>query len=170
MNDFLKDVIKETGNEYASLASEGVVGGDVESFIDTGSYAFNALLSGSIYGGLPGSRITAIAGEAATGKTFFALGICKHFLDKDKDAGVIYFESENAVSKDMLENRGIDSSRVVIMPVATVQEFRLQAIKIIDKYLEQEKDKRKPIMFVLDSLGMLSTCLLYTSPSPRDRG
>ena len=157
MNDFLKDVIKETGNEYASLASEGVVGGDVESFIDTGSYAFNALLSGSIYGGLPGSRITAIAGEAATGKTFFALGICKHFLDKDKDAGVIYFESENAVSKDMLENRGIDSSRVVIMPVATVQEFRLQAIKIIDKYLEQEKDKRKPIMFVLDSLGMLST-------------
>ena len=157
MNDFLKDVIKETGNEYASLASEGVVGGDVESFIDTGSYAFNALLSGSIYGGLPGSRITAIAGEAATGKTFFALGICKHFLAKDKDAGVIYFESENAVSKDMLENRGIDSSRVVIMPVATVQEFRLQAIKIIDKYLEQEKDKRKPIMFVLDSLGMLST-------------
>ena len=157
MNDFLKDVIKETGNEYASLASEGVIGGDVESFIDTGSYAFNALLSGSIYGGLPGSRITAIAGEAATGKTFFALGICKHFLDKDKDAGVIYFESENAVSKDMLEKRGIDSSRVVIMPVATVQEFRLQAIKIIDKYLEQEKDKRKPIMFVLDSLGMLST-------------
>ena len=157
MNDFLKDVIKETGNEYASLASEGVIGGDVESFIDTGSYAFNALLSGSIYGGLPGSRITAIAGEAATGKTFFALGICKHFLDKDKDAGVIYFESENAVSKDMLEKRGIDSSRVVIMPVATVQEFRLQAIRVLDKYLEQEKDKRKPIMFVLDSLGMLST-------------
>ena len=157
MNDFLKDVIKETGNEYASLASEGVVGGDVESFIDTGSYAFNALLSGSIYGGLPGNRITAIAGEAATGKTFFALGICKHFLDKDKDAGVIYFESENAVSKDMLEQRGIDSSRVVIMPVATVQEFRTQSIKIIDKYLEQETDKRKPIMFVLDSLGMLST-------------
>ena len=157
MSNFLKDIIKETGNEYATLASEGVTGGDVDSFIDTGSYAFNALLSGSIFGGLPGNRITAIAGEAATGKTFFALGVCKHFLDKDKDAGVIYFESENAVSKDMLENRGIDSSRVVIMPVATVQEFRLQAIKIIDKYLEQEKDKRKPIMFVLDSLGMLST-------------
>ena len=157
MNDFLKDVIKETGNEYASLASEGVVGGDVESFIDTGSYAFNALLSGSIYGGLPGSRITAIAGEAATGKTFFALGVCKHFLDKDKDAGVIYFESENAVSKDMLEQRGLDTNRIVIMPVATVQEFRLQAIRVLDKYLEQEKDKRKPIMFVLDSLGMLST-------------
>ena len=157
MSDFLKDIIKETGNEYATLASDGVTGGDVSSFIDTGSYAFNALLSGSIYGGLPNNRITAIAGEAATGKTFFALGVCKSFLDIDKDAGIIYFESENAVSKDMLEQRGIDTKRTVVVPVATVQEFRTQSIKIVDKYLEQEESKRKPIMFVLDSLGMLST-------------
>jgi len=156
MSDFLKSIIKETGNEYATLASDGT-GGDVDNFIDTGSYSFNALLSGSIYGGLPDSRITAIAGEAATGKTFFALGICKHFLDTDKDAGVIYFESESAISKEMIESRGVDSTRMVIVPVATVQEFRSQSIKIIDKYLEQPEDKRKPLMFVLDSLGMLST-------------
>ena len=53
MNDFLKDIIKETGNEYASLVSDGVEAGDNDSFIDTGSYIFNALLSGSLYGGLP---------------------------------------------------------------------------------------------------------------------
>jgi RecA/RadA recombinase len=157
MKDFLKEIIKETGNEYASLASEGITAGDVTSFIDTGSYSFNALLSGSIYGGLPGNRITAIAGEAATGKTFFALGVIKHFLDKDKNSGVIFFESENAVSKEMIENRGVDSTRVVVVPVSTVQEFRSQAIKILDKYLEQEEDTRQPLMFVLDSLGMLST-------------
>jgi len=157
MKDFLKEIIKETGNEFASLASEGITAGDVTSFIDTGSYSFNALLSGSIYGGLPGNRITAIAGEAATGKTFFALGILKRFLDKDKDAGVVLFESENAVSKDMIESRGVDSKRVVVVPVSTVQEFRAQAIKIVDKYLEQEEKDRQPLMFVLDSLGMLST-------------
>ena len=157
MKDFLKEIIKETGNEYASLASEGITAGDVTSFIDTGSYSFNALLSGSIYGGLPGNRITAIAGEASTGKTFFALGIIKHFLDKDKDAGVVLFESENAVSKSMIEARGVDSKRVVVVPVSTVQEFRSQSIKILEKYLEQEEDKRQPLMFVLDSLGMLST-------------
>ena len=157
MSDFLKDIIKETGNEYATLASEGVSGGDIDSFIDTGSYSFNALLSGSIFGGLPGNRITAIAGEAATGKTFFALGIVKSFLEANKDAGVIYFESENAISKDMIETRGVDSNRLLVMPVATVQEFRTQSIKVIDKYLEQPEDKRKPMMFVLDSLGMLST-------------
>jgi RecA/RadA recombinase len=157
MKDFLKEIIKETGNEFASLASEGITAGDVTSFIDTGSYSFNALLSGSIYGGLPGNRITAIAGEAATGKTFFALGILKNYLDKDKDAGVVLFESENAVSKDMIEARGVDSKRVVVVPVSTVQEFRTQAIKILDKYLEQDPKDRQPLMFVLDSLGMLST-------------
>ena len=157
MSNFLKDIIKETGNEYATLVSEGVDSADVTSFIDTGSYSFNALLSGSIYKGMPGNKITAIAGEAATGKTFFALGICKHFLDTDKDAGVIYFESESAISKEMIENRGVDSKRMVIVPVATVQEFRAQSIKIIDKYLEQPEASRKPLMFVLDSLGMLST-------------
>ena len=157
MSDFLKDIIKETGNEYATLVSEGVEAGDVDSFIDTGSLAFNALLSGSIYGGMPSNKITAIAGEAATGKTFFALGIVKAFLDKNKDAGVIYFESESALTKELVEARGIDSTRMVIVPVATVQEFRHQSIKVIDKYLEQREDKRKPLMFVLDSLGMLST-------------
>ena len=157
MKDFLKEIIKETGNEFASLASEGITAGDVTSFIDTGSYSFNALLSGSIYGGLPGNRITAIAGEAATGKTFFALGIIKNFLDNDKDAGVVFFESENAVSKDMIEARGVDSKRVVVVPVSTVQEFRSQSIKILDKYLGQADIERKPLMFVLDSLGMLST-------------
>jgi len=157
MSDFLKDIIKETGNEYATLVSEGVEAGDVDSFIDTGSHALNALLSGSIYGGMPSNKITAIAGEAATGKTFFALGIVKAFLEKNKDAGVIYFESESALTKDLVESRGIDSSRMVIVPVATVQEFRHQSIKVIDKYIEQDEKTRKPIMFVLDSLGMLST-------------
>ena len=157
MSNFLKDIIKDVGNEYATLVSDGVDSADVTNFIDTGSYSFNALLSGSIFGGLAGNKITAIAGEAATGKTFFALGICKNFLDKDKEAGVIYFESESAISKEMIVSRGVDATRMVIVPVATVQEFRNQSIKVLDKYLEQPEDKRKPLILVLDSLGMLST-------------
>ena len=156
MSDFLKDVIKETGNEYASLVSDGA-SGDVDSFIDTGSYIFNALLGGSIHRGLPSNKITAIAGESATGKTFFVLGMCKHFLDKNPDGGVIFFESESAVTKDIIEERDIDSSRMVIMPVTTVQEFRHQAITVLDKYIDQDPSERKPLLLVLDSLGMLST-------------
>ena len=157
MNDFLKDIIKTTGNEYAALVSDGVEAGDVDSFIDTGSYIFNALLSGSIHGGLPSNKITALAGESATGKTFFLMGIVKNFLDKNPDAGVLYFESESAITQQMVVDRGIDPQRMVMIPVTTVQEFRTQAIKVLDSYLAKNEADRKPMMMCLDSLGMLST-------------
>ena len=157
MNDFLKDIIKSTGNEYASLVEDGVEAGDVENFIDTGSYIFNALLSGSIHGGLPANKITALAGESATGKTYFLCGIVKNFLDANPDAGVIYFESESAITKQMIVDRGIDAKRMVIVPVTTVQEFRTQAIRVLDTYLAQNEADRKPMFLCLDSLGMLST-------------
>ena len=156
-NDFLKDVIKTTGNEYASLVSDGVETGDVENFIDTGSYIFNALLSGSLNGGLPSNKITALAGESATGKTYFLMGIVKNFLDANPNAGVIYFESESAVTKQMVIDRGIDPNRMVHVPVTTVQEFRTQALKVLDSYLLQHESERKPLFLCLDSLGMLST-------------
>ena len=157
MNDFLKNVIKDVGNEYASLVSDGVEAGDVDSFIDTGSYVFNGLLSGSLYGGLAANKITALAGESATGKTYFLMGIVKNFLDKDPSAGVIYFESESAITKQMVIDRGIDPNRMVIMPVTTVQEFRTQSLKVLDSYLLQNESDRKPLFLCLDSLGMLST-------------
>jgi len=156
-NDFLKDIIKEVGNEYASIVSDGVEAGDVDSFIDTGSYIFNALLSGSIYGGLASNKITAIAGESATGKTFFLMGIVKNFLDKNPNAGVIYFESESAITKQMIIDRGIDPDRMVIMPVTTVQEFRTQSLRVLDLYLAKNEADRRPMFLCLDSLGMLST-------------
>jgi len=156
MSDFLKSVIKDVGNEYATLVADGT-SGDNDSFIDTGSYIFNALLSGSLKGGLPSNKITALAGESATGKTFFLMGIVKNFLDADPDAGVIYFESESAITSSMIEDRGIDPNRMVMIPVTTVQEFRTQAIKVLDSYLAQDESDRKPLFLCLDSLGMLST-------------
>ena len=157
MTDFLKKVIKDTENEFASIVDEGVEAGDVSTYIDTGSYIFNGLVSGTINGGIHANKITALAGESATGKTFFVLGMCKHFLDNNPDAGVIYFESESAITKDLIENRGIDTKRMVVMPVTTVQEFRTQSLRVLDSYLEQNEADRKPLLLVLDSLGMLST-------------
>jgi RecA/RadA recombinase len=122
--------------------------------VDTGSYIFNALVSGSIYGGLPNNKITAIAGESATGKTFFALGVCATFLE-DPEANVVFFESESAITKDMIEDRGIDSTRIAILPVTTVQEFRFQALQVLDVY--EKEGEGKPLLLCLDSLGMLST-------------
>ena len=157
MSDFLKDIIKTTGNEYAALVSDGVEAGDVDNFIDTGSYVFNALLSGSIHGGLPANKITALAGESATGKTFFLMGIVKNFLDANPKSGVVYFESESAITKNMVVDRGIDPERMVIVPVTTVQEFRTQSLRILDRYMQEDVNVRRPLFLCLDSLGMLST-------------
>ena len=154
---FLDSVIKDSGNEFASIVSDGVAAGDVTSFVDTGSYIFNAVVSGSLFGGIPSNKVTALAGESSTGKTFFALSVVRSFLDNNPSGGVIYFESESAISKDMIESRGIDSKRMVIFPVATIEEFRTQATRIVDKYMKEPKGERQPMMFVLDSLGMLST-------------
>ena len=66
--DFLKDIVKEIGDDFTQLASD--INGE-EEFIDTGSYIFNAVVSGSIYGGVSSNKITAIAGESSTGKTYF---------------------------------------------------------------------------------------------------
>ena len=136
-----RQCIKDSKNEFASFVSEGIAAGDVESFVDTGSYIINALVSGSIYGGFPSNKITALAGESGTGKTFFCLSVVrKHFLDSDPDAGVIYFETESAISKQMIESRGIDSKRMIIFPVDTIEEFRTQSIRIVDKFMEQPKE------------------------------
>ena len=70
--DFLKEIVKEIGDEYTQIAAD--IDG-TERFIDTGSYIFNALVSGSVHGGVSSNKITAIAGETSTGKTYFSLAI-----------------------------------------------------------------------------------------------
>ena len=152
--DFLKDIVKEVGGQYASIASEI---DESETYVDTGSYVFNALVSGSIYGGVSGDKITAIAGESSTGKTFFSLAVVKNFLNSHPDGYCLYFDTEAAVTKSLLEGRGVDTKRTVVINVVTIEEFRTKTLKAVDIYLKKPEEERKPCIFVLDSLGMLST-------------
>ena len=152
--DFLKDIVKEIGDDFTQLASDIE---ETERYVDTGSYIFNGLVSGSIFGGVSGNKITAIAGESSTGKTFFSLAVVKNFLDSNPDGYCLYFDTEAAVNKPLLQSRGIDLKRLVVINVVTIEEFRTKALKAIDIYLKTNTEDRKPCMFVLDSLGMLST-------------
>lgn len=157
MSNYLKTLIGKIENPDASIVADGLEGADVTGFIDTGSYVLNALLSGSIYGGLPNNKISCLAGDPATGKTFYAIGIATQFLKDNKDGIVIYFDTEQAITKDMFEQRGIDMKRVAVVPVSTIEEFKTQALKVVNEILTQSEDERKPVFMVLDSLGMLST-------------
>lgn len=152
--DFLKDIVSQIGGDYVSLASDIE---ENEVFVDTGSYVFNALVSGSIFGGVSQNKITAIAGETSTGKTYFALAVIKNFLEENPEGYCLYFDTEAAITKSLLKSRGIDISRVIVINVVTIEDFRTKALKAVDIYLKTPKKDRKPCFFVLDSLGMLST-------------
>ena len=154
--DFLKDIVKEIGDDFTQLAKDIE---DTERYVDTGSFIFNGLVSGSIFGGVSGNKITAIAGESSTGKTFFSLAVVKNFLDSNPDGYCLYFDTEAAVNKGVLESRlSLEQlKRLVVVNVVTIEEFRTKALKAIDIYLKTDTADRKPCMFVLDSLGMLST-------------
>ena len=138
--DFLKEIVKEIGDDYTKLASDI---DDTEEYVDTGSYIFNGLVSGSIFGGVSRNKITAIAGESSTGKTFFSLAVVKNFLDSNPDGYCLYFDTEAAVNKSLLASRGLPLDRVVVVNVVTVEEFRSKALKAVDIYLKKETDERK---------------------------
>lgn len=89
--------------------------------------------------------------------TFYALAVVKNFLENNPDGYCLYFDTESAITKSLLESRGVDISRVVVLNVVTVEEFRTKALKAVDIYLKKDESERNPCMFVLDSLGMLST-------------
>lgn len=152
--DFLKSIIKEVGKEYAAIASDIV---ENEKFIDTGSYILNALISGSLFGGVSQNKISMLAAPEACGKTFIALSVVKNFLDNNPEGFCLYFDTESAITKKLLESKNIDVKRVVVINVVTIEEFRTKALKAVDMYMKLPEDERKPCFMVLDSLGMLST-------------
>ena len=150
----LNEIINQVGGEYASIASEIQ---ESHTFVDTGSYVFNALVSGSIFGGVSANKITGIGGESSTGKTFFALAVVQNFLETNPDASVVYFDSESAITRNLLESRNIDTTRVAVVDVSTIEEFRNIALKAVSIHSKKPESERTPLLFVLDSLGMLST-------------
>jgi RecA/RadA recombinase len=152
--DFLNELIKEVGGEYTKLAKDI---NDEEVFVDTGSYLFNAVASGSIFGGVSANKITAIAGEESCGKTFVSLAVVNNFLNTNPNGFCLYFDTESAVSKKLLIERGVDVTRTVVINVVTIEEFRNKALKAVEHYMSKPESERQPCLFVLDSLGMLST-------------
>lgn len=157
MTDFFRNLVDDIKDDDTSIAADGAQSAEFSGTVDTGSYILNAALSGSLYGGIPNNKITAFAGESATGKTFFVLSCVKSFLDNNPTGGIVYYDTEAAVTKEMMESRGIDTKRVIIAEPDTIQKFRHHALKVIESYDKAPETSRPPMMIVLDSLGLMST-------------
>lgn len=156
---FAKEFLRGVKDKDTFLVSDEEGSAEFSGFIDSGSYALNALLSASIYGGFADNKVTMIPGEPSAGKTYIALGVAKAFQEKDPEAIVIYYDTEAAVTSDMMKARGVDPDRVILHEPISVQAFRTHAVKVLDKYAEMKEAGKKtaPLLIILDSLGQLST-------------
>ena len=129
--NFVKNLVDDMKDEFTNIASEGKGAAEFSGYINTGCYMLNAVLSGSIYGGVPDNKILALAGEEATGKTFFALGIVKNFLEEDEENVVCFYDTEASITMDMMRQRGVDVNRVIIVEPTTIQQFRHHVLKLL---------------------------------------
>jgi RecA/RadA recombinase len=154
---FLSNLVKKIEYDGANVLEDGRNSSEISDYIDSGSLMFNALLSGSLFGGLPGNRVTCFAGETSVGKTYFTLDILHRFLTDRPDGIVSYFDTEAAVKKSTFEQHGCDPSRIAIVEPETVEQFRNLALKILEAYSATDEKTRPKMVMVLDSLGMLSS-------------
>jgi RecA/RadA recombinase len=130
---------------------------EIDHFIPTGNYHLNACLTGSLFGGYPNNRAVALAGPSGTGKTYLTLNAVKQA--QDLGYYIVYYDSENAVDRDLVEKFGIDSTKFRYEPCNTVQEFRSSVTALADTLIAQQaKGLVIPkVMIILDSAGNLAT-------------
>jgi len=157
MSQFFKNYAKMMKNELATIVGEQGIAGDCDEFLDTGSYMLNAVLSADIFKGLPKNKTIAIASDSGIGKSFFCVSIAKHFLDNYPTGFVLYYDTENAFTSEMFEERGVDTDRLIYAPIGFVEQFRHEATKFVHEYNELPEDEKVPFIMILDSIGNLST-------------
>jgi RecA/RadA recombinase len=139
-------------NPNASILSESVLS-NVTSWVDTGCMVLNAIISGSLYGGVPVGRITGFSGPSAAGKTF----IINKILANGQKKGLVpvIFDTEAAIDKGSTTGVGLDASKVKYVPVQTVEACRNQISAFLDSVIESKMNGK--FIISIDSLGNLAS-------------
>ena len=152
--DFLNEIVKEIGDDYTKLAKDI---DDTETYVDTGSYIFNGLVQVAYLVVYLGIRLLPLLASLLLARLSFLSLSSKTFLILILTDIAFILTLRQQLINLFSTSRGIDLSRLVVVNVVTVEQFRSKALKAVDMYLKKSEDERKPCMFVLDSLGMLST-------------
>lgn len=135
---------------------------DPEVWIDTGNYALNYRISSSFFKGIPLGKVTVFAGESGSGKSYMASG---NLVRNAQKLGVlpVILDSEFALDEQWLKNLGVDTSpdKLMRLPVSLVDDCAKILKEVMENFLADHgnspKSEQPMILFVIDSLGMLST-------------
>lgn len=155
--DSLKDIFKSVDalNPDGEILDASTLS-TADEWIDTGSYALNAIISGSMYKGIPSGRITGFAGPSQTGKTLI---MNKIMANAQKQGYIpVIWDSEVAVDKRSAEGAGMDTSKVKYYPVETVEDCRNQMSTFLDNVIKaRESNPDLKFIATIDSLGNLAS-------------
>ena len=141
---------------------------DPDTWVSTGNYCLNYLISGDFNKGIPLGRVTMLAGESGSGKSLIASG---NLIRNAQEQGIfcVALDSENALHEDWLQALGVDTSadKLLRISVAMVDDVAKIISDFISNYAKEyeskEESERPKILFIIDSLGMLLT------PTDRDQ-
>lgn len=135
---------------------------DPKTWIDTGSFALNKLISNDFTKGIPLGKVTVFAGESGSGKSYIVSGSIAREAQKQGILPVI-LDSEFALDEAWLKALGVDTdpTKLVRFPVSLVDDCAAIVQEFMTQYLGGQGAKydpeRQKVLFIIDSLGMLST-------------
>jgi recombination protein RecA len=137
-------------NENAAFLNENSLS-TVNEWIDTGSYALNAIISGSLYGGIPMGRLTGFVGPESCGKTLMANKIMANA--QKKGMYVAYFDTEGALDSNTATRLGCDAKKIKHIPSEITEQCRNEIVKFLDTVIQNKLQGK--VLLVIDSLGNL---------------
>lgn len=151
---WIKDIARRT---ETNLMSEGLGQAESTGFMDTGSYALNMIMGGSLFHGVPNNSWTTLAGLSATGKTFFAMAIAKKFMENEVDGGVWYADTERAIPKALAEGHGMNSGHIFQAHPSSLEDLRTKVLEFVEIYSKIPADEKGKLLIVVDSLSALTS-------------
>jgi recombination protein RecA len=131
---------------------------DPDTWISTGNYTLNYLISGDFNKGIPMGKVTVFAGESGAGKSFICSG---NLIRHAQQQGIypILIDTENALDEDWLKALGVDTdeSKLLKLNMAMIDDVAKVISDFVKEYKTLPEDQRPKVLFVVDSLGMLLT-------------
>lgn len=129
---------------------------DVSHYIDTGNYALNRIISGSLYKGIPSGRVVLLGGENSTGKTLISAKIAVNALLKNNYDHIFYFDSEGGGNKDFFTNFNCDLNKLEHILLDNVEDATIKVLSTLVELNQFKKESpESKFMIIIDSIGNL---------------
>ena len=126
---------------------------DLTEWVSTGDDMLDLAISNRPNGGFPVGRIVEVTGLEASGKSLLAA----HTLANTQKKGglAVYIDTENAINQEFLEALGVDTAKLLYIPLEAVEDIFDAMDTIIESIRKSDKDRL--VTIVVDSVAAATT-------------